>query len=783
MSQDARSFGILRTTLVLLLLAALGCGGAGNLLRAELPAPVPRGALAPPAPPEPPGLPELLPGKGGPQPAEAGGIPLEAGWNMISFPVARLGSVTPGPGVLPVLYTFGDGSYLPVELTPAALNAGAGTRRGFWAFASQASSISFAATAGAAEPSYVDLGPGFHMVGFPSESATAVGDMTVRPMGGANAALTGSVCTGNAPPPTCLIHRYAFPYAGGVYATRDLSDGSAGFGPGEAAWLYVHESVRLHYRKSALEVVSVSTAGDRGNYSVGSDGSPYEPSPLSADGRYVLFTSTASNLVPGDTNGVGDVFLRDRRTSQTTRVSVGPSGEQSSAICVARGLSADGRHVAFSAHNLTGLIPGGGPGGGIVLRDLLTGQNLRCDVDEAGSPVHAAPAGQPSLSSDGSRLLFVEPRVGVPWDPSDDRLVLRLYARSSGTSRVLLDMAATSCPWDRLNYPTLSGDGRHVVFAAADPTLVPAGANGVPQVYHLDVETGAVARVSVSDGGAAANAEPEGAPQISADGRYVVWFSEASNLVPGDTNGTFDIFRRDLREDRTVRVSVTAGGGQVSTASVDPAVSGDGQTVAFFTLSDELLPDDENCAADVYIRDFAAGTLTRVTSDPLRYRAPGDRPLCSGSDIVHVPTLTLSADGSLACFPAQRPGTWYLFTDVMAVPNTAWVEAPPPSDPAMLRLEGCLLSERRIVQALETYRYDTRSPYPMSLAQLVPDYLPALPSCPSAGRDTYSSNYGTLQNPDAYTFYCAGSHHAEAGVAPDNPERNVVNGSVVRKLP
>lgn len=282
--------------------------------------------------------------------------------------------------------------------------------------------------------------------------------------------------------------------------------------------------------------VSVSGTGAQG------DGFSSFTLDLSPDGRYVLFDSDASNLVPGDTNGFPDVFVHDRRTRRTTRVSVSTNGQQGDHISQSPAVSADGRYVAFASYAST-LVPGDTNGyGDVFLRDRRTGRTTL---------VSRTPSGGPG-------------RFG------------------SST-------------------PTISADGRFVAFHSESPDLVPGDATELVDVFVRDRRTGRTTLVSVSNSGAQANDHCNVA-SISADGRYVVFSSRATNLVTGDSNAAEDVFLHDRRTRTISRVSVDSSDRQANDWSGEPAVNADGRTVAFASTASNLVPGDTNAAPDVFVR-------------------------------------------------------------------------------------------------------------------------------------------------------------------------------------
>jgi Tol biopolymer transport system component len=175
---------------------------------------------------------------------------------------------------------------------------------------------------------------------------------------------------------------------------------------------------------------------------------------------------------------------------------------------------------------------------------------------------------------------------------------------------------------------TISADGRYVAFASDASNLVDGDMNGQTDVFVRNLAAGTTTRVSVSSSGAEGNAT-SGTPAISADGRYVAFASLASNLIAGDTNGYSDVFVRDRITGTTARVSSSTTGGELAlVGSGRPAISADGRYVAFAVSED-----------NVYVRDRVAHTteLVSVNNHGLPGKKPSDEP-------------AISADGRFVAF-------------------------------------------------------------------------------------------------------------------------------------
>lgn len=340
------------------------------------------------------------------------------------------------------------------------------------------------------------------------------------------------------------------------------------------------------------------------------DGHSYSCS-ISDDGRYVTFTSDSSGLVAGDTNLFTDVFVRDRQTSQTTRVSVDSAAVQGNHNSVEPTISADGRYVAFISF-ATNLVPSDtNAAWDVFVHDRQTGQTVRASVDSAGAQSGVPiPSGPPSLSADGRYVAFVSLSTNlVPDDTNGMQDVFVRDLQLGLTTRVSVDSAGGQGNADA-DTPSISSDGHYVAFYS-NATNIVVGDNGAgPDIFVHDRVTAQTTRVSVSSTGAEGNAGSY-YPSISADGRYVAFFSSATNIAPGDTNFDPDVFVHDRQNGQTTRVSVDSSGVQGDNASHDPSISADGRFVAFSSWASNLVSGDTNGSYDVFLRDRGPGPITR----------------------------------------------------------------------------------------------------------------------------------------------------------------------------
>ena len=401
--------------------------------------------------------------------------------------------------------------------------------------------------------------------------------------------------------------------------------------------------------------VSVSSSGAQ------ADGHSLAPA-LSADGRYVAFYSDASNLVDGDTNSVRDVFVRDRGTSTTTRVSVDSMGAQGNGHSFAPAISNDGRLVAFSS-NASNLAAGDtNNADDIFVHDSQSGATARVSVATAGIEANGG-SFSPALSADGRFVAFLSDASNlVAGDTNGFRDVFVHDRQTGSTTRVSVDSAGVQADVGSFSV-AINADGRFVAFHSFADNLVPDDVNETSDVFVHDLLTGETTRVSVYDGGAETDGDSL-RPAISADGRYVAFDSDSTILVWGDVNFVFDVFVHDRMTNTTRRVSVDDSGGEATGISQRPSISADGRYVAFYSEASDLVAGDSNGSSDIFVHDRQSGATSRVSVD-------------NGGDQGNADSLrpAISADGSVVAFDSSASnlaaGDSNRFSDVFVRDQTA----------------------------------------------------------------------------------------------------------------
>ena len=439
-------------------------------------------------------------------------------------------------------------------------------------------------------------------------------------------------------------------------------------------------------------------------------GNGYSDNPsTSSDGRYTVFASDASNLVSGDTNGTRDIFLFDNQTNTTRRLNLSRQGEQTNGPSNRPVISADGRYVAFES-TATNLILGDTNGFSDIFGvDVITGAIDMLSLDASGTRANNSNF-RPSISSTGRYVSFESSATNLVSSGTSVG-VSHIYVRDrdvsgSGTfdttgniSTVLVSQSSggTAANGNSLQ-SVLSADGRYIAFASDATNLVSSDTNAVRDIFLRDRTGGTTTRVSVATGGTQATGGDSRTPSLSSDGRYIAFASSATNLASGDTNGVSDIFVHDRTTTTTQRISVSTSGTEAvdpsatgfKLGSINPSISSTGRYVAFASLANNLTAGDSagqkqnldaNDALDVFVRDRDVGasgtydtsgnvatTMVSVNKFGLQTLSILNTQSTASSDIFP----SISADGRWVAFPSDAEnvsGLSHTVTNLISIDN------------------------------------------------------------------------------------------------------------------
>ncbi|MBM0744200.1 tandem-95 repeat protein [Phormidium sp. CLA17] len=434
------------------------------------------------------------------------------------------------------------------------------------------------------------------------------------------------------------------------------------------------------------ERVSISSSGNQGLDADNIVNADYQTD-ISGDGRYVVFSTDASGLVAGDTNSKLDIFLRDRQTGTTTLISTttgtaSPSDDSYSPV-----ISNDGRYVVFYSKapdiNAQGLPYSGLPS--VYVYDNQTGITRRIADNTLEFSGNSTNAERPAISSDGRFIAYetgtvfaigagkvfvydqqtgISTEIGSGRQPSisdDGRYVAFQEDFSNPSVKIFLFDRQTNTtttiatPNGIFAVRDLSPDGRYMVFTSSDePSLVPGDTNGQFDVFVFDRQTGQISLISVDSNG---NQGDGGSftPTISANGRYVLFHSLARNLVAGDTNNVRDVFVHDRLTGQTTRVSLDGNGQQGNGSSLQAQISADGKFVAFTSDATNLVSGDTNLGRDVFVATLNTSTAGFSLGNVLTNDTDIDGNIPLTASLVAAPSnalsFTLRPDGSFSYQP------------------------------------------------------------------------------------------------------------------------------------
>ena len=356
--------------------------------------------------------------------------------------------------------------------------------------------------------------------------------------------------------------------------------------------------VFVHDRQTG-ETTRVSVAQDGSQ----ANGESFAPA-ISGDGRYVVFSSSASNLVAGDTNNANDIFVRDRVANTTTRLSLALGGAEPNAGSYAPAISADGNVVAYES-DATNLVSGDANGQrDVFVYDRSSGTTTRASVSTDGTEGDA-PSGQAALDADGSVVAFSSFADNLI--PLDENFTSDIFVRerqTGTTTRVSVYTGDFEADGNSF-HPALSADGRLVAFESDSFNLAWNDPDEGFDIYVFDRQAGAISSTSADDAGNLGN-DTSISPSISSDGRYVAYSTEATDIVPGDQNGVSDVILYDRQSGAANRLSVGNSGNEADNESLLPSISADGTLVAYQSLATNLVTGDTNRFNDIFVRDTTA---------------------------------------------------------------------------------------------------------------------------------------------------------------------------------
>ncbi len=379
---------------------------------------------------------------------------------------------------------------------------------------------------------------------------------------------------------------------------------------------------------------------------------------ISGNGRFIAFDSSATNLVPVDSNERSDIFTYNLISRWTSLISVSSGGVQGNDKSYDPSISSSGILVAFES-DATNLVTDTNGYRDIFVRDWGSAQTTRVSEATGGYPANGN-SYDPAISGDGRYVAFASDATNLVTLDTNSASDIFVHDRQTGnTIRVSVGPGGVQSNGGSY-HPSISGDGRYVAFDSTATNLVMIDSNSVSDIFVYDRNTGTTTRASVADGGTQASGGGSYNPSLSADGNYVAFDSSATDLVTGDTNTGSDVFAHDLTAIKTIRVSVASDGTQGDLWSYQPSISGEGRYVAFESGATNLVTTDTNARQDIFVRDLLnPGLTTRVSVYTDGYQATDDSKMPA-----------ISSDGQCVAFESIAtdlvPGDTNGFRDIFA---------------------------------------------------------------------------------------------------------------------
>jgi len=350
--------------------------------------------------------------------------------------------------------------------------------------------------------------------------------------------------------------------------------------------------------------VSVNANGIEGNHSSKSPA-------ISADGRYVAFQSDTTNLVPNDNNNFTDIFVYDRQTRQIRRISIDGNGTEGDFVSFFPAISSDGHYIAYQS-DATNLVENDdNRTTDIFLHELKTGITELISADSNGQQGNST-SSEPAISANGQYIAFYSNATNLVKKDTNRNLDVFVHDRETGeTARVSVTSEGLQANGTSFG-ATISAEGDHIAFSSNATNLVKNDNNETTDIFIHNRQTGETTLVSLGSDGQQGN-DASFNVALSADGRYVAFSSRASNLVDNDTNEVEDIFVHDRQTNETVRVSVNTSGQQADGRSFGANLSADGRYIVFNSDANNLVADDNNNSTDVFIHDYQTKQTHRLT--------------------------------------------------------------------------------------------------------------------------------------------------------------------------
>ena len=322
---------------------------------------------------------------------------------------------------------------------------------------------------------------------------------------------------------------------------------------------------------------------------------------IADDGRYIIFSSDATNLVPNDTNNSNDIFIYDRSNQTVELINFAPNDTVADAPVSIGSISGDSRYITF-ASNASNLVANDtNEQRDIFVYDRTAKTTERISVASDGTQANDLNLFN-AISDDGRYVAYESMASNLVANDTNGQRDIFVYDRNEKTTERINVASNGTQANNHASLDSISDDGRYITFSSDATNLVPNDTNGQSDVFVYDRNKKTTERISVASDGTQANSSSSFG-SISGDGRYVAFESAATNLVANDTNGLNDIFVYDRNEKTTEQISVANNSSEPNGNSYGASISDDGQYIAYVSEADNLVEDDTNQRADIFVYD------------------------------------------------------------------------------------------------------------------------------------------------------------------------------------
>ncbi|WP_299977223.1 hypothetical protein [uncultured Pseudoteredinibacter sp.] len=363
-----------------------------------------------------------------------------------------------------------------------------------------------------------------------------------------------------------------------------------------------------------LDIVSLNNAGDI------ADSHADNPA-VSDDGRFVAFQSSATNLAPGH-GGSSDIYLRDRQNNSTIRVSQGLGNTPSNGNSTRPAITPDGRYVAFTSLATNLVIADNNGNKDAFVYDRLNNSIERISIRSDGNEGSQDTGDQVSISDDGQLLTFVGGGdLATPAAANNEHVYL--HNRSTGQTTLVSQAAGTEAN-AASRRPYIEGSGKHIIFISEASNLVPGDGNAIGDIFSCEVSSGTMSRVSLTVGGnEITDLASNFRPVIAANGRISAMIHPSGQLLSSDSNGRRDIIIHDNSNGQNSAVSQHSNGDLGNHNSAGSAISEDGRFISFWSDASNLVDNDNNASRDTFLYDRESQNTFRINLSRTGQEADG----------------------------------------------------------------------------------------------------------------------------------------------------------------